>query len=737
MKRWLPLVPPGLALTLVLMACGGGGGTDLLPTPTAPYGLRERVPLEGLAFADGLPDPTPLEAVRAFPALTFSRPVFLGAAPDASPWLYVVEQDGRILVFEDRDDATEVSTFLDLRGLVRRQNNEEGMLGLAFDPDWGPTGGAFYVHVSASSPRRSVIARYTASFGVGETPVADPASVQVVLEVSQPYGNHNGGMLAFGPDRMLYVALGDGGSANDPDDNGQDVSTLLGSILRLDVRGRETYAIPSDNPLVDRPGARGEIWAWGLRNPWRCAFDATSGALWVGDVGQGAREEITLVRAGGENHGWPVYEGEVSNRNPTGLPPGAFVGPVLDYPRSLGTSVIGGLVYRGTALASLVGAYVYGDYGSGRVWALVHDGASVVSNTEIASVGGIVSFGEDAGGELYAVSLSGGLWRFRDPSPTPPPPPLPATLSETGLFTDLATLTPNPGLIPYDVAAPLWSDGAVKRRWIGLAGTSRIGFRTLEPWAFPVGTVLVKHFELPLVAGDPSSAKRLETRVLRRTTDGWQGLTYRWNDAETEAFLLAGAETATYDVEDADAPGGRRALRWDYPSRSDCFRCHTEAAGIVLGVHTRQLNRAFAYPAATDNQLRAWDHVDLFDVRLAAPARYPAFPDPSDEAAPLEDRARAYLHANCASCHQPGGPAPGTMDLRAETPDGAMAVFDVAPTEGDLGIEDARRIAPGDPEASVLWERMRSTDPERMPPLGSRLPDEEAIRLIEAWILTR
>jgi uncharacterized repeat protein (TIGR03806 family) len=277
----------------------------------------------------------------------------------------------------------------------------------------------------------------------------------------------------------------------------------------------------------------------------------------------------------------------------------------------------------------------------------------------------------------------------------------------------------------------------LKQRWIGLPPTGSIAFDDTGPWAFPVGTVLVKHFELPLVAGDPASARRLETRVLVNMVMGWSASTYRWNDAQDDALLLTGAETATLVVRDPGAPGGERTQIWEFPAPSDCFRCHTDAAGTVLGVHTRQLNREFAYPAATDNQLRAWNHVGLFDVDLAPPASYPAFAVPSDAGAPVDARARAYLHANCAQCHRPGGPAPGGIDLRAGTSEAQMALLDVPPTEGDLGLEDARRVAPGAPSSSVLWERMRRTDGTRMPPLGSRVADPAGVGLIETWIRTR
>ncbi|MHC5012133.1 MAG: PQQ-dependent sugar dehydrogenase [Planctomycetota bacterium] len=737
---WLP---PAAALALVLVACGGGGGAapaDPLPPPPGggpPFGLASRVPLATPNFPLGLADPLPLDTVRAFPNLTFQRPVFLTHAPDGTDRIFVVEQDGRIFVFPNVDSvpAASVRTFLDLRaaagGPVSRAHNEEGLLGLAFSPDYA-TSGAFYVHYSAASPRRSVIARYAVS---ADPDVADPNSETLILQVAQPFGNHNAGMLAFGSDGMFYVALGDGGSGNDPQQHGQNTNTLLGSILRIDPRGGEPYAIPGDNPLVGAPGLD-EIWAWGLRNPWRFSFDRQTGDLWAGDVGQITREEIDIVRKG-DNLGWRIYEGDHSHLNPDGLPPEDFTGPVVDYGRSLGSSVTGGYVYRGQELPSYRGAYVYGDYGSGRVWALVHDGRTVVSNQQVATVGSVASFGEDRDGELYAVSLGGSIWRFEEASGTlPPPPPVPERLSETGLFADVATLSPTAGLIEYDVNSPLWSDGTLKRRWIGVPGQEVITFTSTGAWSFPVGTVIVKHFEILLTAGDPSSARRLETRALVHEEAGWRGYAYRWNPGQTDADLLTEATSVveTLTIQDPAAPGGVRQQDYEYPSRAQCLQCHTAAAGRVLGVRTQQLNRAFDYPAATDNQLRSWNHIGLFHTDIGDANAYSAMADPADPGLPVALRARSYLSSNCASCHRPGGTAPGGMDLRHETPDAAMNAIDVRPSEGDLGLPDAWRIRSGVKESSVLWERMRRTDGSRMPPLASHVPHDEAIDLIGTWI---
>ena len=277
---------------------------------------------------------------------------------------------------------------------------------------------------------------------------------------------------------MLYIASGDGGSANDPQNNAQNLGTLLGKLLRITPSG----SIPADNPFVADPNARGEIWAYGLRNPWRFSFDRQTGTLWLGDVGQGDFEEIDIIRRGG-NYGWRVYEGNRSNINPGNLPPSAFDEPVYTYGRSLGRSVTGGYVYRGSLLPSLVGAYFYADFSTGLVWALVHDGTQVLSNTHVATLSSPASFGEDRDGEIYVCSFDGGIYGFEETAGGGPQ--LPALLSETGLFIDTANLLPQAGLIEYEVNSPRWSDGARTRQWLALPGLTTIDFEATAFWGFP------------------------------------------------------------------------------------------------------------------------------------------------------------------------------------------------------------------------------------------------------------
>ncbi len=368
-----------------------------------------------------------LEVVRVFPALTFERPVFLTHAGDDSGLLYVIEQAG-VIHRLDPDSPGQSEVFLDIRARVNRGGNEEGLLGLAFSPTFVENG-HFYVYYSAASPRRSVLSRFT----TGADGLGDEGSEEVILEVGQPFRNHNGGMITFGPDGMLYIGLGDGGSAGDPRRNGQNLGSLLGTILRIDTEQPQEnapYGIPADNPFVGQPGARGEIWAYGLRNPWRFSFDRETGVLWVGDVGQNALEEVDIVHPGA-NYGWNVMEGSRCFRSPSCDGDG-FQAPVTEYGRNLGCSITGGYVYRGQRIPALEGVYLYADFCSGRVWGLRHDGAAVTAQAELARAPfEIPSFGEDADGELYVLGFDGGIYTLvgapgqepREVAPTPSPEP--------------------------------------------------------------------------------------------------------------------------------------------------------------------------------------------------------------------------------------------------------------------------------------------------------------------------
>ncbi|WP_247231631.1 sorbosone dehydrogenase family protein [Telluribacter sp. SYSU D00476] len=347
-------------------------------------------------------------ATDAFPRLKFRSPVDLTYAPDGSNRLFVLEQEGIIRVFENKADASSAQVFLDISNKVT-DGGERGLLGIAFHPDYR-TNGYFFVNYTRSSPLETVIARYKVDPSNPTT--ADPASETILLTFPQPYSNHNGGAVKFGPDGYLYVSVGDGGSGGDPQNNAQNRNNLLGTILRLDVNAttKGNYGIPDGNPFKgNTQQGREEIYAYGLRNPWRMSFDSQTGALWTGDVGQNSIEEIDIIKAGG-NYGWRIKEGNdcfnpSSNCNEQGL-----VAPIFTYSQRNGDkSITGGYVYRGSNLADLKGKYIYGDFVSGKVWALEFTGEKASDNRLVTNLAGTISaFGVDANNELYILNYGDG-----------------------------------------------------------------------------------------------------------------------------------------------------------------------------------------------------------------------------------------------------------------------------------------------------------------------------------------
>ena len=374
----------------------------------APFAVRADDP-DTLGREGAKPGERLLRVERVFPSLTFRHLTNLVQPDDGGDRLYVTEQEGLILAFPNDRQVEEADIFLDIRDRVIDTNREEGLLGLAFDPDYR-SNGLFYVYYSADGPRRSIVSRFSAS--ESDPNVADPDSEFIIMEIPQPNPNHNGGQLAFGPDGYLYISLGDGGVDDDPRGDGQNKSTLLGSILRIDVRGGAPLA-PPDNPFVGVAGAHDEIWAYGFRNPWRFSFDDPTGQLWVGDVGNRLWEEIDLVKKG-LNYGWNIMEATHCLEPAVDCDKAGLELPVWEYDHKSGDCAItGGYVYRGRDTPSLLGAYVYGDFCSGRIWALRYDGQVVIEQMLLVDSDlFIASFGQDQASNLYVLSRDTGVYRL-------------------------------------------------------------------------------------------------------------------------------------------------------------------------------------------------------------------------------------------------------------------------------------------------------------------------------------
>ena len=672
---------------------------------------------------------------RVFAGLGFllQQPLWMGQPPgDSSRW-FVAEKGGRVVSFANTPSVSAISTVLDIP--IVNPPDEGGLLGFAFAPDFATSGQAYVSYTrNVTGPGvalQSVISRFTSADG-GLT--LNPSSEQEILVINHPFGNHNGGGINFGPDGYLYLGMGDGGSISDPGNNAQNTTNLLGTFIRIDVSGGVAgYDIPADNPFAQNPkcglGSGSlpcpEIFAWGLRNPFRWSFDRDTGDLWAGDVGNLLREEVNIIQRNG-NYGWRIREGNVChNPNIPGTPlpscdTSGLIDPIVDYVTGdLGRSVMGGYVYRGTTLEGLEGRYIFGDPYSSNIYTINDDGSgtvtieTLVANTNLF----IAGFAESLDGEnLYIVDLSGSINQLvLDTSSGNNT--IPDSVLDTGCMGPAGQ--PASGLIPFEPGAAFWSDNAIKSRWLALPDGTSIGVDSDGDFEFPNGSVLIKNFE--------RGGSLFETRLLMRHADdgSWAGYTYRWNPAETDATRIIGGAT--------ELAGGSD---WVFPSESQCLQCHTDAAKRALGPEIAQLNNDLSYPTTgrTANQLATLDHILMLAPPAGDPGGLPSLPDPFGSA-PLEDRARAYLHTNCSGCHRPGTPLQTNMDWRYDTPLAATNACNADPvTGGDLGISGAKLLVPGEPDDSLIRVRMGLRDANAMPPIGSLIPDSAGGALISEWI---
>ena len=627
-----------------------------------------------------------------FPNVDVERGIALTHRPgDDSRW-YLATQPGIVYTFEADEDPT---VFVDLSDRIA-VDQEAGLLGIAFHPDFADNGKVFLSYTApGDDPFRSVLARYYSDDG-GLTLVPDGVEL---LSLPQPWANHNGGDIHFGPDGYLYAGFGDGGAAGDPLGHGQNTERLYGKMLRLDVDGGEPYGIPPDNPFAQGGGAP-EIFAWGLRNPWRFAFDRATGDLWVGDVGQNLWEEVDLVVRGG-NYGWSVREGDACFSSDTCDTPETIL-PVATYRNTGLATVVGAAVYRGNAVSELEGAFLYNDFYRGTMWSVRAGESPRVLHRSGARR--ISAWAEDESGEVYGVGYDGGIVRIVAAPPPTGDDEFPYTLLASGCVNAGDPMIPIDELVPYEVNLPFWSDGADTRRWLAVPD-GRIAIGDDGDFDLPNGSVLLKSF---VRDGVP-----IETRLLVRHDDGaWAGYSYAWRSDGSDAELVVDARTV-------DTAGGP----WVIPAIEDCTWCHSDAAGGSLGLETAQLAR-------TIDGVDQLAHLDMLGLFADTPDGAAL---PGDDA-PLEDRARAWLHVNCSQCHRPDGPAGrAQLDLRVSTALADTKLCD-GPRAGELGLSDPALVVPGAPDRSVLLARVRSLGSVRMPPLASLVVDDEGAALLEAWI---
>ncbi len=688
-----------------------------------------------------------------FPSLRFDRPVVITSPPGETNRLFIAEKSGRIKVIDDLTHPF-VSMFLDLSESTF-VSEEAGLLGVAFHPNYSQNGRFFVFRITQPNAKDEL----TEFRRDPDNPLrADLNFQKVILSQYDGSDTHNAGDLKFGPDGYLYLSLGDEAPVYpDTHDSPQAIDKgFFAGIIRIDIDSRPEnlvpnphdaikgdYRIPKDNPFVgvnsfngsavDPFRVRTEFYAIGMRNPWRFSFDPFTGALIAADVGEGAIEEVNIVKKGG-NYGWPYMEGSRVVRE--GEIPGNLEPPTYEYNHGLGLfagrAVIGGVVYAGNELPGLRGKYLFGDYDSGNVWALdplAPEGGA----TWIAGRSGLATFGTHPadGAVLIANHVEGTIEHLTYVAPGAGQVPL--TLRDVGAFTDVRTLQVDTNFFPFEVTTPLWSDGAIKTRWLDLSrARGKVRFDESNAWDFPEGAVFLKHFELELTNGVAASRRRVETRVLVKTADDIYGLTYRWGNSLTNAVLVPPEGTnETFVIHDG---GILRTQVWSYPTWDQCRTCHNREAGFVLGARTHQLNRTVEISGQMTNQLAWLAAQGLFTASTVVhPDRLRHLATLDDPVAPLQYRVRSYLESNCMHCHTPGGRTAAPWDARISTPLAQAHIFNERATFYPYPM---KLIAPHDLENSYIYFRASNRVPlYQMPPIATSVIDNQFLDVLSQWVV--
>jgi putative heme-binding domain-containing protein len=666
--------------------------------------------------------PEPAKPFTAVPFITHPDLVNitdLVAVPGSSDWL-IATGDGKLW------HATPTAGDATLHPVIDFKSAEikgPKLFGILFHHDFAHTRDLFLTYtIGDGLDNGTRLSRFKVTSLAPFT--VDVASEQIIITWRS--GGHNGAALAWGVDHMLYVTAGDSEvpAPADPLKTGQDLSDLLSSVLRLDVDHAppgQAYAIPSDNPFVQTPGARGEIWAYGLRNPWKLSFDQTSGQMWCGDVGWEQWESIYLIKRG-ENYGWSATEGAAplfpERKGTTPITP-----PIASHGHEEAASITGGFVWRSPRLPELVGAYIYGDYETGKLWALWHDGTKRTRLDEIADTAAkIVTFGLGSDGDVVFAHYAKPsiVYRLERNPAAGKPTAFPRKLSETGLFTDVAQQIPNPGVHPFAARAPMWADGMEAQRFAAFVeGNGSIETTLREnqkkqrvdsTTAYPAGMVLSKTLTLP------DTKQRIETQLLHYDGEAWNAYSYRWNDAGTDAQIVGP------NGDERELTLNARRYTHRFHSRAECIRCHNSWNTGALSFHPQQIV-----------ELDAFTTLGLVDAKFAqkSPAR---LVNPHDESQPLEQRARSWLHSNCAQCHRENGGGSVPLMLNAELRLDQLRALGEAPTRGDFGIPGAQLLRAGDPWRSVLLHRIATAGAGHMPAIGSHEADERSLAMLAQWV---
>jgi putative heme-binding domain-containing protein len=675
--------------------------------------------------------PEPFRIEPAFPQLKFDHPTSLQQIPGTNR-LLVAEIGGRVFTFSKDAVTDQADVAVDLQKLA---NGNVSLFAAVLHPQFQKNRFVYFCLVHPEGGSHTRVSRFTMTNDA--IPVIDAKSETVIIK--WPSGGHNAGCLRFGNDSLLYIATGDGAGPNPPDGltTGQDVSDLLGAVLRIDVdhpMAGQNYSIPPDNPFVKTPNARPEIFGYGLRNPWKFGIDSKTNEVFVADNGWETWEMIHLVGSG-TNCGWPIMEGRARLRTEVAQGPTPITPPIRDHHHSEANSVIGGPVYRGEKLPTLDGQFVYGDYITGTIWSVgrAADG-SFIGRTLVDTDLRITDFMESTTGELYVVDydLTGQIYELLPNDVEDLSASFPKLLSQTGVFNSLTPLEPAAGIVGYDVVVPRWTDGAVAQRFVGVPGSDRLELapNSSVRGVYPEGTTFVKHLSIPDASG--KATQPLETQVLHLQHGVWNPYSYLWNDAGTDAELVSSIGTSkVVQWPDTTVDAHTTERTWHSGAVNECRLCHNAGPGFVLGFVGNQLAKKTASGADQLESLLSQQVIRSIPDDAKSPAW--KLVDTRDESQDLNDRARSYLHGNCSMCHHKGGNAIVSFFLTRDLPFDQMNT-DKGTGIGTFGMPNAKIIAAGDPYRSVMMYRMSKLGYARMPYIGSNVVDGHGVSLIEKWV---
>ncbi len=654
--------------------------------------------------------PKPYVAEVVWPELRFNKVTDIARLPSRE-LMFLTQQKGKIWILpgDIEMETPEPKLFVDLAAELTEFASS---FSIAFHPKFEENREVF-VFYRINDTQMDDGTRISRFRTFPDRLELDTSSEEILLTFRS--GGHNGGHLGFGPDGMLYILTGDSEVPTPPDplNTGQDLTDLLSSVLRIDVDQREagkSYSIPPDNPFLEVADARPEIWAYGFRNPWKLCFLPATGDLWVGDVGWELWELLMRVERG-SNFGWSIVEGPQPIKINQSPGPSPITPAQVLHPHTEFASITGGYVSETDRLPDLKGRYLYGDFVTGQLWGLTFDGSEVADKEYLADTRlQIVTFGRASDGEVVFMDWPENqhLYRLVKNRQPDESASFPRKLSETGIFSDLMSKSPETGVYPFEINGEMWHDGAQASRWIAIPDNETI-ISKKSPFAeIPDGTVLAK----TLTLGD----QRIETQILHYENLAWQGYSYRWNAEQTEAELVDAAGLST------EIDGNP----WTFHSRAECLRCHNIGSDYRLAFHPGQLNRG--------GQLKRFQDLGLVNEAFVEKAEKEPAARYENSKAPIEVKARTWLAANCAHCHRRRGGGSVTMEVDLATALEKMNILDVEPVKGTFGIPGAKLVAPGQPHHSIVYYRTVTPGVGHMPMIGARTVDPTGEGLLYEWI---